>query len=151
VSLILTILYRSSSLSISLTNYPARLEGGELRLPSPQKLKDTMRQSILSHYINYSGGLIDKQTIPLYLFSSGAGTGKSRSGLEFHKTALQCLTALGSRKPKTLNISRNVSNQCYRTRTSSCELRKWLVPLPRRDGSPARCRCSDVVSTPPYA
>jgi hypothetical protein len=46
-----------------------------------------MRENILRHYDNYA---IDKQTIPLYLFLSGAGTGKSRSGLEFHKTALQC-------------------------------------------------------------
>jgi hypothetical protein len=64
-----------------------------------QKLKDAMRESILDHYVNYSYGRIDKQTIPLYLFLSGAGTGKSRSGLEFHKTALQCFN--GTWFPKT--------------------------------------------------
>ncbi|KAG0330716.1 hypothetical protein BG000_011552 [Podila horticola] len=34
----------------------------------------------------------DKSTMPLYLFLSGAGTGKSRNAQEFHRSALNCLT-----------------------------------------------------------
>ncbi|CAG8757682.1 229_t:CDS:1, partial [Ambispora leptoticha] len=34
----------------------------------------------------------DKMMIPLYLFLSGAGTGKSRNANEFHQTAITCLS-----------------------------------------------------------
>ena len=37
--------------------------------------------------------MFDKKLIPIYLFLSGAGTGKSRNAQEFHKLALQCFDA----------------------------------------------------------
>ena len=37
--------------------------------------------------------MFDKKLIPVYLFLSGAGTGKSRNAQEFHKLALQFFDA----------------------------------------------------------
>ncbi|RHZ86987.1 hypothetical protein Glove_41g128 [Diversispora epigaea] len=41
----------------------------------------------------FPGGRFDKLNLPLYLFLSGAGTGKSRNANEFHQTAITCLSA----------------------------------------------------------
>ncbi|CAG8616900.1 19902_t:CDS:2 [Dentiscutata erythropus] len=41
----------------------------------------------------YTSGLFDKLNLPIYLFLSGAGTGKSRNANEFHQTAITCLLA----------------------------------------------------------
>ncbi|KAF9321817.1 hypothetical protein BG003_010841 [Podila horticola] len=59
--------------------------------PDPE-LYDTLREEIKDHYRDFSRGLIDKSTIPLYLFLGGAGTGKSRNAQEFHQPAISCLT-----------------------------------------------------------
>ncbi|KAG0271060.1 hypothetical protein BGZ95_001193, partial [Linnemannia exigua] len=56
------------------------------------KLYDNLRHSIRDHHHNFFKGLRDKSTIPLYLFLSGAGTGKSRNAQEFHQSAVSCLT-----------------------------------------------------------
>lgn len=43
------------------------------------------------HYEAYNARYWDKTNIPVYLFLSGAGTGKSRNAMEFHKTVIHCL------------------------------------------------------------
>ncbi|KAF9904571.1 hypothetical protein EC991_002560 [Linnemannia zychae] len=55
-------------------------------------LHNTLRPAIRAHYNDFYHGLRDKSTIPLYLFLSGAGTGKSRNAQEFHRSAVSCLT-----------------------------------------------------------
>jgi hypothetical protein len=55
-----------------------------------QYLIEDLRSSMFEHYTAYINGLIDKQHIPLYLFLSGAGTGKSRNATELHITAYDC-------------------------------------------------------------
>lgn len=59
---------------------------------SPELLK-TLRSEIKQHYTHYRAGEIDKATMLLYLFLSGAGMGKSRNASEFHWTAVECLGA----------------------------------------------------------
>ena len=56
----------------------------------PTLLK-TIQNAIKGQYASYRAGQIDKTTMPLYLFLSGAGTGKSRNASEFHRTVVECL------------------------------------------------------------
>jgi hypothetical protein len=56
-----------------------------------EDLEVTLRKEIRDHYRNFREGLVDKTCMPLYLFLSGAGTGKSRNATEFHRTAVNCL------------------------------------------------------------
>ncbi|CAG8433446.1 1783_t:CDS:10 [Diversispora eburnea] len=60
--------------------------------PDPS-LKQILRRELKNHYENFILGRFDKLNIPLYLFLSGAGTGKSRNANEFHQTAITCLSA----------------------------------------------------------
>src|SRR6185369_15242937 len=59
--------------------------------PHPS-LKQILRRELKDHYENFILGRIDKLNLPLYLFLSGAGTGKSRNANEFHQTAITCLS-----------------------------------------------------------
>lgn len=59
------------------------------RQMSPE-LKEALRYDVESHYRNYTRGFIDKITIPVYLFVSGPGTGKSRNASEFSDTIRKC-------------------------------------------------------------
>lgn len=56
-----------------------------------EDLEPALQKAIKSHYDAFQRGHIDKTTIPVYLFLSGAGTGKSRNATEFHRTAVTCL------------------------------------------------------------
>ncbi|KAF8446749.1 hypothetical protein BGX38DRAFT_1193059, partial [Terfezia claveryi] len=47
--------------------------------------------AVTTHYNYYKQGLIDKQTIPLYIILAGAGMGKSRHANEFHRTVYSSL------------------------------------------------------------
>ncbi|KAL1919137.1 uncharacterized protein VTP21DRAFT_2519 [Calcarisporiella thermophila] len=58
--------------------------------PAPD-LYSILRKELLAHFQHYRSGFIDKSTMPLYLFLSGAGTGKSRNATEFHTSLLECL------------------------------------------------------------
>ncbi|CAG8593974.1 9675_t:CDS:2, partial [Acaulospora colombiana] len=60
--------------------------------PDPS-LKLILRRELKNHYENFILGRFDKLNLPLYLFLSGAGTGKSRNANEFHQTAITCLSA----------------------------------------------------------
>ncbi|RHZ76437.1 hypothetical protein Glove_197g38 [Diversispora epigaea] len=60
--------------------------------PDPS-LKQILRRELKNHYKNFILGRFDKLSLPLYLFLSGAGTGKSRNANEFHQTAITCLSA----------------------------------------------------------
>ena len=60
--------------------------------PDPS-LKQILRRELKSHYENFILGRFDKLNLPIYLFLSGAGTGKSRNANEFHQTAITCLSA----------------------------------------------------------
>ncbi|RHZ79917.1 hypothetical protein Glove_140g108 [Diversispora epigaea] len=60
--------------------------------PHPS-LKDIMRKELKDHYKNFISGHFDKLNLPIYLFLSGPGTGKSRNASEFHQTAITCLSA----------------------------------------------------------
>ncbi|CAG8513854.1 7023_t:CDS:2, partial [Paraglomus occultum] len=59
--------------------------------PHPS-LKHILRRELKNHYTNFLSGRFDKMMIPLYLFLSGAGIGKSRNANEFHQTAITCLS-----------------------------------------------------------
>ncbi|RHZ90174.1 hypothetical protein Glove_5g80 [Diversispora epigaea] len=60
--------------------------------PDPS-LKQILRRELKNHYENFILNRFDKLNLPLYLFLSGAGTGKSRNANEFHQTAITCLSA----------------------------------------------------------
>ncbi|CAI2179268.1 6259_t:CDS:2 [Funneliformis geosporum] len=60
--------------------------------PDPS-LKQILRRRLKSHYEKFILGHFDKLNLPLYLFLSEAGTGKSRNANKFHKTAITCLSA----------------------------------------------------------
>ncbi|CAG8748075.1 5060_t:CDS:2, partial [Funneliformis mosseae] len=60
--------------------------------PDPS-LKQILRRELKNHYENFILGRFDKLNLPIYLFLSGAGTGKSRNANEFHQTAITCLPA----------------------------------------------------------
>lgn len=49
-----------------------------------------LHDEVQAHFYNYQHQYIDKTTIPLYLFLSGAGTGKSRNAAELHETVYKC-------------------------------------------------------------
>lgn len=49
-----------------------------------------LHYEVQRHFSNYMDDHIDKTTIPLYLFLSGAGTGKSRNAAELDKTIHSC-------------------------------------------------------------
>lgn len=54
-------------------------------------LIEVLRKEIQRHYYYYAlERQVNKTTMPLYLFLSGAGTGKSRNATELHETALKC-------------------------------------------------------------
>ncbi|PKK60411.1 hypothetical protein RhiirC2_719135 [Rhizophagus irregularis] len=54
-------------------------------------LCDSLRNELEMHYNNHQKeNCREKAKIPLYLFISGAGTGKSRNASEFHKTMVRC-------------------------------------------------------------
>ena len=55
-----------------------------------EELTNTLHTEVYNHFKNYKQGFVDKTTIPLYLFLSGAGTGKSRNSSELWKTTSQC-------------------------------------------------------------
>jgi hypothetical protein len=61
---------------------------------------------MFEHYTAYINGLIDKQHIPLYLFLSGAGTGKSRNAAELHKTAYDCFNGTLFPKHKDAELAK---------------------------------------------
>jgi hypothetical protein len=71
----------------------------------PQLIKE-LRSSMFEHYTTYINGFIDKQSIPLYLFLSGAGTGKSRNAAELHKTAYNCFNGTHFPKHKDAELAK---------------------------------------------
>ncbi|KAL3702781.1 hypothetical protein TMatcc_000093 [Talaromyces marneffei ATCC 18224] len=64
---------------------------------SPHLIRE-LRRRMLQHYTAFIENRTDKQHVPLYLFLSGAGTGKSRNAAELHKTAFDCFN--GTHFPK---------------------------------------------------
>jgi hypothetical protein len=65
-------------------------EGGEWEYQPHRDLHKVLKPHLAAHYERYCKGKIDKTTIPTYFFLSGAGTGKSRNGTEFHRTLVEC-------------------------------------------------------------
>jgi hypothetical protein len=55
-------------------------------------LYEELRYKLTEYYKNFLQKNFDKTYIPIYLFLSGAGTGKSRNAEEFHRTAIACLS-----------------------------------------------------------
>lgn len=66
---------------------------------SPELLT-VLRDEIEKHFNHYINRHINKTTIPLYLFLSGAGTGKSRNASELHNSAYRCFDGTFSGKRK---------------------------------------------------
>jgi hypothetical protein len=66
-------------------------EGKDWEYQLSEDLEVTLRNEIRQHYEAFRNGWIDKICMPIYLFISGAGTGKSRNAAEFHRTAMNCL------------------------------------------------------------
>src|SRR4051812_31207039 len=60
--------------------------------PDPS-LNEILQKVLKQHYENFILSRFDKRNIPIYLFLSGAGTGKSRNANEFHQMAITCLSA----------------------------------------------------------
>ncbi|RHZ86979.1 hypothetical protein Glove_41g179 [Diversispora epigaea] len=67
--------------------------GADWKYQPHPSLKGILRKELKDHYKNFVSGRFDKMNVPLYLFLSGAGTGKSRNASEFHQTAITCLSA----------------------------------------------------------
>ena len=65
--------------------------GRDWKYQLSEDLKVTIQKEIREHYRNFREGHFDKTCMPLYLFLSGAGTGKSRNATEFHRTAVNFL------------------------------------------------------------
>lgn len=61
-------------------------------------LTKILREEVEEHFNNYENKLFDKNTIPLYLFLSGAGTGKSRNATELDKAVYKCFDVLISKR-----------------------------------------------------
>ncbi|CAG8558329.1 3630_t:CDS:1 [Racocetra fulgida] len=55
-----------------------------------QSLHETLQTELLRHYQHHKNGEHDKSYIPIYLFISGPGIGKSRNATEFHRTTVEC-------------------------------------------------------------
>jgi hypothetical protein len=70
-----------------------RSSGANWKYQPDLSLNEILRKGLKKHYKNFNLGYFDKMSIPLYLFLSGAGTGKSRNANEFHQTAITCLSA----------------------------------------------------------
>ncbi|KAF9101346.1 hypothetical protein BGX27_011512, partial [Mortierella sp. AM989] len=66
--------------------------GVDWEYQASEDLLQTLREEVREHFDHFRAGMFDKTYMPLYLFLSGAGTGKSRNASEFHRTAIQCLT-----------------------------------------------------------
>lgn len=49
-----------------------------------------LRNKLFEQYSPYIKRYKDKRHVPLYLFLSGASTGKSRNAAELHRTAYNC-------------------------------------------------------------
>lgn len=65
-----------------------------------QELKEVLREEVKGHYNHYAQGSIGRTTIPIYLFVSGAGTGKSRNAAEFSNTIYKCFDGAFFRSKK---------------------------------------------------
>jgi hypothetical protein len=59
--------------------------------PHPELYK-TLATNVLKHYGYYKRNKIDKTYIPAYFYLGGAGTGKSRHGLEFASSVQEAIT-----------------------------------------------------------
>ena len=59
--------------------------------PHPELYK-TLATNVLDHYAHYKKDEIDKTYIPAYFYLGGAGTGKSRHGLEFASSVREAIT-----------------------------------------------------------
>jgi hypothetical protein len=70
-----------------------RTPGADWEYQPDPSLNQQLRIEIKEHYKQFILRNFDKTHIPIYLFLSGAGTGKSRNASEFHKTAINCLSA----------------------------------------------------------
>ncbi|CAG8715913.1 6839_t:CDS:2, partial [Funneliformis mosseae] len=70
-----------------------------------QGLHEKLRNELRMHYEYYLGGIVDKTFIPIYLFLSGAGTGRSRNAEEFYNTTLACLS-----DSKDLKLKESIRN-----------------------------------------
>ena len=70
----------------SLVNSPGR----QWDYQASPELTEVLHDEVKQHFDNYVRQYIDKTTIPLYLFLSGAGTGKSRNAAELDKTIYKC-------------------------------------------------------------
>ncbi|RHZ69343.1 hypothetical protein Glove_284g6 [Diversispora epigaea] len=55
-----------------------------------QSLRETLQTELLKHYQCHKNGQRDKSYIPIYLFISGPGIGKSRNATELHHTTVKC-------------------------------------------------------------
>jgi hypothetical protein len=59
--------------------------------PHPE-LYEILATNVLNHYVRYKSDEIDKTYIPAYFYLGGAGTGKSRHGLEFASSLKEAIT-----------------------------------------------------------
>lgn len=70
----------------SLVNSPGR----QWDYQASPELTEVLHDEVKQHFDNNVRQYIDKTTMPLYLFLSGAGTGKSRNAAELDKTIYKC-------------------------------------------------------------
>src|SRR4051794_5915121 len=64
---------------------------GSAWLYQPDTNLMSILQETVKHYNHFENKRDDKTHRPIYLFLSGAGTGKSRNATEFHDTLIKCL------------------------------------------------------------
>ncbi|RGB22757.1 hypothetical protein C1646_775582 [Rhizophagus diaphanus] len=69
-----------------------RTSGANWEYQPDPTLNEILQKAIREHYDAFLKGDFDKTNIPIYLFLSGAGTGKSRNANEFQQTAISSVS-----------------------------------------------------------
>ncbi|GBC15446.2 crinkler (CRN) family protein, putative [Rhizophagus irregularis DAOM 181602=DAOM 197198] len=69
-----------------------RTSGANWEYQPDPTLKEILQKTIREHFDAFLKGDFDKTNIPIYLFLSGAGTGKSRNANEFQQTAISSVS-----------------------------------------------------------
>lgn len=149
------------------TGLPYKPPSSDILLKSPRtepeyqlssELKTVLHEEVWEHYRNYKNGIMDKTTIPIYLFFSGAGTGKSRNAAEFSRTILKCFdgtffkeksnSELATRLKEPFVFHVNLINfQVWENAWNAIGSRMLLQLLQKDETDPERISISDIYSS----
>ncbi|CAI2163410.1 7565_t:CDS:2 [Funneliformis geosporum] len=114
-----------------------------------QSLHETLRRELRMHYKYYLDGVVDKTFILIYLFLSGAGTGKSRNAEEFYNTTAEALQFSPS-SPEGLVHPGLISYQQIDETQSGCLVAPYIliwILMQSSDGKRARNKGSSPLTS----